>query len=317
MKSKMSHWDAARLYQLIADQIEESLTLDYKAAGALDNTDKKKKEVTKDVSAMANSAGGVIIYGIREHDHKDKRHIPAAIDPVNRLAFSKERLEQVINNIRPRIEGVVIHPITFSSNSTDVVYVVEVPQSMTAHQAIDYRYYKRYNFESVPMDDYEVRDIMGRAKQPIMQLESFLSVSQSSNERHCHLYVRVTNVGNVFAQYVSVVLWLPQGAIHPAVTHSANGLPHPTDSRYGDGTQPYIKHTLKNTVQDILSTDGTPIGPARFDPILPQLSHIWTVRLADSFSSMDYDGQRLWWEIYADSAAKHEGVLDLGTIRQL
>ena len=65
-------WDEARVQQYIDDGIEESLNLDYKAAGALAKTDGKKKEITKDVSAMANSDGGIIIYGVTE-------------DPTNRF----------------------------------------------------------------------------------------------------------------------------------------------------------------------------------------------------------------------------------------
>jgi predicted HTH transcriptional regulator len=59
-------WDEAKLQSYIGNSIEESLTLDYKAADALASSDGKKKEITKDVSAMANSAGGLIIYGISE-----------------------------------------------------------------------------------------------------------------------------------------------------------------------------------------------------------------------------------------------------------
>ena len=50
-------WDQARVQQYIDDGVEESLNLDYKAAGALAKTDGKRKEITKDVSAMANSEG--------------------------------------------------------------------------------------------------------------------------------------------------------------------------------------------------------------------------------------------------------------------
>jgi hypothetical protein len=35
--------------------------------------------------------------------------------------------------------------------------------SRAPHQANDYRYYKRFNFESTPMEDYEVRDLMRRS----------------------------------------------------------------------------------------------------------------------------------------------------------
>jgi len=95
---------------------------------------------------MANSSGGILIYGVKEFDESDKRHLPEKINPVDQTQYSKEWLEQVINNIRPRIHGVVIHPVAISSTPNHVVYIVEVPQSTTAHQATDWRYYKKVQF---------------------------------------------------------------------------------------------------------------------------------------------------------------------------
>jgi hypothetical protein len=54
-------WDEAKLNELIRDKIEENLNLEYKGAGALARDEKSKLEITKDVSAMANSAGGVLL----------------------------------------------------------------------------------------------------------------------------------------------------------------------------------------------------------------------------------------------------------------
>ncbi len=75
--------DQSILQQMIDDEIEESLTLDYKESPALSKTDGKKKEITKDVSAMENSAGGRIIYGVKEYDNQDKEHLPEKIDPLD------------------------------------------------------------------------------------------------------------------------------------------------------------------------------------------------------------------------------------------
>ena len=120
---------------------------------------------------MVNSSGGIIIYGIKEFDEVTKRHLPETITPINCVEFSKEWLEQIINNIKPKIAGVVIHPVLLDIGLNQVVYVVEIPQSDTAHQATDKRYYKRYNFQSVPMDDYEIRDVMHRAIIPNANLK--------------------------------------------------------------------------------------------------------------------------------------------------
>lgn len=192
-------WDEARIQEYVDNEVEESVTLDYKAAPALGKSDGKKKEISKDVSAMANSAGGRIIYGIREFQEEERAHLPQRIDPIDRTEFSKEWLEQVINsNIHPRIEGLMIHPVTVNSEPSDAVYVVEIPQSVVPHQAKDFRYYKRYNFESVPMLDYEVNDVRNRRSslQTLVTFEAIL-------KRSAIVYLMVRNVGTVEAKNVS------------------------------------------------------------------------------------------------------------------
>ena len=113
--SMPKNWTEAKLNNFITSGIEESLTLEYKSAEALDRSEYKKKEITKDVSAMANSAGGILIYGIAEFSAENKRHLPEKITPVNRNEFPREWVEQIINAIRPRIDGIVIHSVNLSS----------------------------------------------------------------------------------------------------------------------------------------------------------------------------------------------------------
>lgn len=128
---------------------------------SLQKTDGKKKEISKDVSAFANSAGGTIIYGVEED-----KHFPTSIDNgFDPRDISKEWIEQVINStINRRIDGIRIKEIALSgAKNGRSIYAVSIPQSRRApHMAADKRYYKRFNFESVPMEDYEVRDVSRR-----------------------------------------------------------------------------------------------------------------------------------------------------------
>lgn len=117
-----SMWTLDRIQQLIRDNVEESLSLEYKGADALSRSDGKKAEIVKDVSAFANSSGGVLIYGVAEFHEREQRHRPERIDPVNRREYSKEWLEQVIQSIQPRIDGIVIEPVNVENAS--VCYVV-------------------------------------------------------------------------------------------------------------------------------------------------------------------------------------------------
>src|SRR6185503_3660294 len=163
-------WSQKTIEEYIANQVQENLNLDYKASGTFSKEnnvkDKKIEDISKDVSAMANSQGGVIIYGIKEYGG-EKRYLPEKIDPIDQTVFSKEWLEQIINsNIHPRIQGIIIHPVQIDTHPNHCVYVVEVPPGNTAYQAKDKRYYKRYNFESIAMEDYEIRDTMNRASVP-------------------------------------------------------------------------------------------------------------------------------------------------------
>ena len=144
---------------LIDSHMEESIHLDYKASGALVNTEGKKKEISKDIAAFANSDGGIIVYGLEEHGHK-----AVAFSYIDGNVITKEWLEQVINStINQKIKNVEIFPIRNHGNIAESIYVVRIPRSYNApHMSSDKCYYKRYNFQSVKMEEYEVRDLFHR-----------------------------------------------------------------------------------------------------------------------------------------------------------
>ena len=170
MKPNPWEWTEEDLLELIKLEVQESLQLDYKRCDALQRTDAKKNEISKDVSSFANAGGGTIVYGMQETGH-----IPTAIDAgFDPNEITKEWLEQVINSrIQRRINGVRVNPVSLTRSSPGrVAYVVFVPQSHSApHQAWDKRFYRRFNFESVPMEEYEIRDVSNRSTSPDLSLD--------------------------------------------------------------------------------------------------------------------------------------------------
>lgn len=288
------NWTEAKLLNFIASGIEESLTLEYKSGEALDRNETKKKEITKDVSAMANSAGGVIVYGIREFEQENKRHLPEKIAPVDRREYPREWLEQIIQAIRPRIDGIVIHSINLRSGENDVAYVVEIPQSHTAHQANDHRYYKRFNFQAVPMEDYEIRDILFREQTPNIAVKFMAEITDTSKS----LVVQARNNGSAYAEYVAVFLDAPVAIL----ANTENKL------SFTDGGR-FYRHRLTNLNQEYADEQFR----ANF-PLLRSMTMYWRIPLRDDFDFESNGGLVCKWKLYADNALPKEGRATLAEI---
>jgi hypothetical protein len=156
--------DRADFQKMVDAQIEETLTLEYKASAALTRDSKNVQELCKDVSAMANSAGGQIIYCIGEDK---KTHKPTGVDEgVTDDKITREWVHQILgSNIHPRMDGLTVQRIPLSAGGFGFVITV-LPTQTGPHQAPDKKYYKRYELEAVAMDDYQIKDIMRRSSTP-------------------------------------------------------------------------------------------------------------------------------------------------------
>ena len=202
-------WTETDLQRLVRDKVPESLELEYKQCKALRNDEGKKLDISKDVSAMANSAGGVIIYGIVEENN-----LPSRLDDgCDVTEISREWLEQVINSkIKRRVNGIRINPVPVSTSGTGrCAYVVSVPQSVDApHQAADHKFYKRHNFQIVPMEEYEIRDVARRMSAPSLTLkfEPSLTGNGDPSGTIVALQALVENLSDAPAEYMIVQIFI-------------------------------------------------------------------------------------------------------------
>lgn len=167
---KLEEYNYQFLKSLIDNEIEESIHIEFKSKGALSKKDSHKKEISKDVAAFANSDGGILVYGIEEINHK--AHGFSFIDGN---IFTKEWLEQIISTtVQRKIPNLLIFPIRNEGRISETIYVVQIPSSIEApHLARDKRYYKRFNFESVQMEEYEIRQLYGRKLNSKLVLDGY------------------------------------------------------------------------------------------------------------------------------------------------
>src|SRR5215831_18177769 len=86
-------------------------------------------------------------------------------------------------------------------------------QAGAPHQAPDKKYYKRQNFQSVPMEDYEIRDALRRATTPELYVELSFAAGETAPVEFAHqsefskpitLFVIVRNRSSQPAPYALV-----------------------------------------------------------------------------------------------------------------
>jgi hypothetical protein len=179
-KKQSWEWLEDDLITLKKAQAQESLYLEFKRSASLSKDSKKKDELSKDISSFANSDGGEIVYGVSETGDAPSR-FEDFDEGIDISDFPPEWLENVINSrIQPRINGIRVNPIELKTvNPGKFVYAIHIPSSMNApHQASDKKYYKRFNYHSIPMEDYEIRDVRNRQQNPELKIECEVLTSQ-------------------------------------------------------------------------------------------------------------------------------------------
>lgn len=192
-----SEYSIDDLQSLIDNEVEESMYLDYKSAEALGKSDGKKKEISKDIASFANSDGGIVIYGINEVEHKAD-----SFSFIDGDIFTKEWLEHVINSsVQRRISDLEIIPVRVNNSIDKTIYIVKIPNSIDApHQSRDKRFYKRFNFESTPMEEHEIRQLYGRKLRSKLMIDgwSFRHIDKYDEEKYKLIFeVAIYNDGEV------------------------------------------------------------------------------------------------------------------------
>jgi hypothetical protein len=194
--------------------MEESVYLEFKSAASLENTDRNKIEISKDVSAFANSDGGLLIYGIKEKDHKADSY-----DFIDGRKVTKEWIENVIDsNIKRIIPKLRIFPIRFDSDLEKSVFIIKIPASrMSPHMSSENRYYRRANYKVIPMEEYEIRNLYNRRLGTKLSIDKIIvnpnGASSTGNKLRSVTYlflVQIRNDGTSIEKDYKVEIHLPE-----------------------------------------------------------------------------------------------------------
>jgi hypothetical protein len=158
----------------------ESPVLDYKAR--VEGADRDKKEVAKDVSAMANSSGGYIVIGVAEKQGKPV-HPPCGTTRMIGQQKVEEWIEQILMSNVAQRPPVVIRTVPLPGDADKCVVVINTsvgprgPHLVTVEGDNRYyrRYFKRQQYQSLPAEEYEVREMFERSGRLRSETEQYLA----------------------------------------------------------------------------------------------------------------------------------------------
>lgn len=219
-------WQEENLKELISNEIAEDLHIEYKESRLLAREPQSAKDdciekLTKTVSSFNNSDGGVIVIGMKAR-REDNRNCPEDFDDgFTESDFSKTWLVQVINsNISPSIPDLRVNLVKLTGEREGkVAFVIYVPKGTRAVQAKDLRYYQRVEDQSLPMRDFQVRDVNNRSLGPDLRMSFIippgesnqLTVSNGKDKTNpFYIALVVSNLSDTVVELASFTIVLPE-----------------------------------------------------------------------------------------------------------
>ncbi len=158
MQNNIDNWDESDLQKFIDLKISENINLEYKREVHLKKPN-DKKELCKDVSAFSNSQGGQIIIGLEEVEDKKNGSIPGKLNPIFDLSIKEDIQKILLDGIKPLLDFRIL---SVKASSEGEYIIIEIPKSLRGLHMVTLgglnKYYKRYDFESRPMNPYEIED---------------------------------------------------------------------------------------------------------------------------------------------------------------
>lgn len=206
---------------------QETLDLEFKSldprepifkAGTLEKSG--RKHLAKEASAFANSAGGLIVFGIdcRAIDGIDQAEKLTPIENVQRAETSVR--DAAAELLQPRHDGIRVASIPTAAEPTRGYIIVDVPRSERRPHRSEAtgqkEYYKRSGSRSYPMEHYDIEDAFRRSASPILALEvSFVQTMQIGIDEYRYaMQLAIENVSETTAKMVSLQIWNRRGAAY-------------------------------------------------------------------------------------------------------
>lgn len=280
-------------------QTPEGLHIDYKCGNTFHPEKPKSEKVKfneefpKDVSALANTEGGIIIFGIAEPLVGGVTQYVEEL--VDFTCIKRERLETLISKINPPIKPKILF-IPSPHDAKRGFITVEVERSKTVHQSSDNLYYQRSGSSNSSITDSTIRALMNREVHPKLAIGIKLEIWRGDQY---FLDLEVWNISSKMVSQHLIQIFFPFFFRH-------KGRLMKFDAENDYGTARLEKCTRLN--QLISGKSFVRIECKSEEPLFPStVQNFRTLVKISTLNQGNDEGQFVRWKLNGDSSPQQGG----------
>jgi len=188
--------------------LNESAVLECKTWPVRDD-EAQKKILAKALSGFANAAGGVLVLGVDARSQgRDEPDSISELKPIDDRQRVKSRfLELAGQLVEPAVHDLRIEDVASSSGGSSGFVVVLIPgtDGPPVRSRKDWRFYLRIGSGTYPMEYFQIADIFGRRRRPVLSLHLEEAGVEMRKGRPVRiLTLGIENRGRAIAKYPSI-----------------------------------------------------------------------------------------------------------------
>jgi hypothetical protein len=219
--------------QLLTERRQENVALEFKTkekanAGGYSKDDKRNLGIA--LSALSNSMGGLIVWGIEAKKDADGVDCATALKPIADIERFKADVTRLLSDaLIPRHEGIFVEAITAHEPKGAGYLAIYVERSERRPHRCEFgvgRYFKRTGDSSVAMEHYDIEDSFKRIVVPWLQVEWLIRPGGArggpdGNFRQVAIDIHLCNPSPVTARFPYLILSSVRGAnVQPQVKYA-------------------------------------------------------------------------------------------------
>jgi hypothetical protein len=210
--------------RLVTERRQENVALEFKTkekASVSGYSKDDKRNLGAALSALSNSMGGLILWGISAKKDADGVDCATALQPITDIERFKADVSRLLSQaLMPRHEGIIVEAIPAQEPRGAGYLAIYVERSERRPHRCEFgvgRYYKRIGDSSIAMEHYDIEDSFKRLVVPWLEAEWHISPGErrggpDGNFQTIVIDIQLINPSPVTARFPYLILSRVRGA---------------------------------------------------------------------------------------------------------